>query len=169
MIPQEMRLATQWGSHLPPLLACIAQSTGPILEIGVGHFSTPHLHALCESLDRDLLSVEPDPEWMAQFRSIYHTRRHYFSTTIPTTFSQRFGAALIDHSPGGENRANAFRALLPHCDFIVMHDAQKDAENFKAVEPLLINLHHWILCTRYFPHTLVASATKELPSVIFDL
>lgn len=165
----EMSVATQWQSHLPALLACIAVTDGPVLELGVGHFSTPHLHALCGALGRNLYSIESDAEWRKEFRAKYEWRpefgEHIFAESLPPEFVFDFGVAFIDHSPGGANRAAAFKALIGVSDYVVVHDAQEDAENFQAIEPMLAGVN-WHLCTGYFPNTLVASKTRPIPEVL---
>jgi len=40
------------GTHLPALLACVSRTAGGVIELGVGHFSTPILHAVCEAAGR---------------------------------------------------------------------------------------------------------------------
>lgn len=167
-IPSEMRTATEWGSHLPALLACIAGSTGAVLEIGVGHFSTPHLHAICGVMGRTLVSVEPDTGWFHEFESKYRSSTHDFGRELGNVHFMRWGVAFIDHSPGGANRADAFKRLIEVSDYVVVHDAQKESENFKHIEPMLSGLE-WYLCTGYFPHTLVASKTRKIPSVLFRM
>lgn len=169
-ITEEMRAATEWGSHMPALLACVAASTGPVLEIGVGHFSTPHLHAICATMGRSLVSVESDDAWFTQMAYIYDSGRHGFIRSVDEAILPmvRWGVAFIDHSPGGANRASAFQKLIGVSDYVVMHDAQKDAENFQAVEPMLEGLN-WHLCTGYFPHTLVASKTRKIPAVLLGM
>lgn len=168
-IPQEMRTATEWGSHLPAVLACVAASTGPVLELGVGHFSTPQLHALCAVMGRQLVSVESHPDWLYEMASKYASDGHTFSESIPERkLNVRWGVSFIDHSPGGANRADAFRKLIDVSSFVVMHDAQKDAENFQAVESMLEGLN-WHLCTGYFPHTLIASERLPIPTVLLKM
>src|SRR5688572_9286028 len=152
-----MQTATEWGSHLPALLACVAVTDGPVLELGIGHFSTPHLHALCGAMGRQLVSVEQDDEWRNLMAGKYDCENHGFLKGVPEgidSFGVRWGVSFIDHSPGGANRANAFKQLIEVSDYVVMHDAQKDAENFQAVEPMLAGLS-WHLCTGYFPHTII--------------
>lgn len=166
-IPPQMQTATEWGSHLPALLACIAVTDGPVLELGVGHFSTPHLHAICGAMDRFLVSVEADGEWWQEFHGRYSSSERH--ALIKENYPNwRWSVAFIDHSPGGANRANAFKQLIEVSDYVVMHDAQKDAENFQAVEPMLAGLN-WHLCTGYFPHTLVCSKTKQIPAVLLGM
>lgn len=164
---QEMSVAVQYQSHLPALLACIAQSDGPVLELGVGHFSTPHLHALCGALGRNLISVESDKEWRHEFQKYEHAPWHYVVRDW-CDLGLRWGVAFIDHSPGGANRAAAFKALIDVSEFVVAHDAQKDAENFQHIEPMLAGLN-WYLCTSYFPHTLIASKTQQIPEVLIGM
>lgn len=168
----EMEVAVKYQSHLPALLACIAVTNGPVLELGVGHFSTPHLHALCGALNRPLVSVEREDDWFSKFmqmESPLHLllNKEYAGAclTLSMTGWSRWGVAFIDSSPGGEARAELFRFLIDKSDFVVMHDAQKDAENFQAVEKMLDGLHRH-LCTSVFPHTLVASKTMEIPEVL---
>lgn len=166
-IPPQMQTATEWGSHLPALLACIAVTDGPVLELGVGHFSTPHLHALCGAMGRALVSIEKDDGWRAEFER-FNGDAHKVYRDEWEPYNTPWGVAFIDHSPGGANRANAFKHLIEVSDYVVMHDAQKDAENFQAVEPMLEGLN-WHLCTSYFPHTLVASKTKQIPAVLLGM
>lgn len=167
-IPPDMQAATQWQSHLPALLACIAVTDGPVLELGVGHFSTPHLHAICGALNRMLISVEPDDVWREEFSrytsGLHNFMASYTGLNVPG-FIWHFGVSLVDHSPGGANRAAAFKAFIELSDFVVVHDAQKDAENFQHIEPMLAGLN-WHLCTGYFPHTLCASKTRQIPEVL---
>lgn len=163
----EMETTVRYQSHLPALLACIAATDGAVLELGIGHFSTPHLHALLYSKFRTLVSAEDNEEWLNLFKKYRDPERHKmllvdYELAIPMFAKERWGVAFIDHSPGGENRAAAFKALIEVSDYVVMHDAQKDAENFQAVEHMLSDLN-WHLCTDIFPHTLVASKTLPIP------
>lgn len=169
----EMETAVRYQSHLPALLACIAATDGAVLELGVGHFSTPQLHALLYSRFRTLVSAEDNEEWFKQFQKYHDPERHKvilvdYKEALPEFARGRWGVAFIDHSPGGENRASAFKALIEVSDYVVMHDAQKDAENFQAVEHMLTGLN-WHLCTDIFPHTLVASVTRQIPEAVTQM
>ena len=58
------------GSHLPILLRAMKATTGPVLELGAGIYSTPILHALCQIEGRKLVTYESDPEffeWAAHY------------------------------------------------------------------------------------------------------
>lgn len=159
-----------WGSHLPALLACIGATTGPVLELGVGHFSTPALHALCGAMKRILTSVEDSPEWLDEFQAKYHTLSHdfhrgpYLSTL--SAYAQHWSVAFIDNSPGGKNRADCFDALIEVSDYVVVHDYWQDNE--EAIAPLLTGIKHHTTKT-YPPPTLVASMKLPIPESILCL
>lgn len=183
----EMETAVKYQSHLPALLACIASSSGPVLELGVGFFSTPHLHAICLAMKRNLVSVEQNKEWHAEFRKYDHIETRHserFShavmlgeymevlTCSGIAYIDPWSVAFIDSPPGGQARADLFKHLLSLSDYVVVRDAQKDAENFQAIEPMLEGLLegvHWHLCTGYYPHTLVCSKTRIVPAVLLRM
>lgn len=162
----EMDVATKYQSHLPALLACIISSHGPVIELGVGHFSTPHLHALCGAFRRDLISCEEDPDWFVAFRSKYESEGHFFYNVRESWTLDRYGVAFIDHSPGGENRASAFRSAIRKADLVVVHDYWQDNE--EAIAPLLTGITHHV-CKDYEPPTLVASMVFPIPPVLLNM
>lgn len=154
-----------WSSHLPVLLAAVASSDGPVLELGVGHFSTPELHALCGALGKELVSVEDSLEWFTPFAKKYSAPGHQFlnvdySRAHLDLADQNWGVVFIDHSPGGANRANAFSAFRDIAQFIVVHDYH--LENSDAIAPMLVGMHFHVTTT-YQPPTLIASWTQKIP------
>ena len=163
---EEMAVATRYQSHLPALLACVAESQGPVLEIGVGYFSTPHLHALCDVLNRLCYSVETDKEWYDGFSVKYQGRNHAFVRELGSLPIWSWGVTFIDHSPGGENRASALRQFIDRSQFVIVHDYEKD--NLEAIAPLLTGCHYHV-CTHCLPPTLVASKTRYVPRVLTEM
>lgn len=166
--PDSSYNALAWGSHLAPLIACVAVSNGSILEVGVGHFSTPILHALCIGLGRELVSVESDREWHDDFAATYIGTGHLFingkyDVVIPDLAKERWGVAFIDNSPGGERRKRDFESLLPVSEFVVVHDYH--GENEEAIGPLLAkpSISSKVFRT-YEPPTLVASLFRGIPN-----
>lgn len=153
-----------WGSHLPALLAAVGASEGPVLELGVGHFSTPALHALCGAMNRMLASVETDEKWMAEFKPTYKNKWHGFATFIPPVHN--WGCVFIDDSPGGERRAHSFKMLIQHAEFVVVHDYH--LENEEHIHPMLEGVNYHVTKT-YQPPTLIASRFKEIPQAILCL
>src|SRR5678816_1277742 len=63
------------ASHQRCLIAAMMRTTGPVLELGVGWYSTPLLHEICKVQKRKLLTFDNNSDWLVQFlplRSEYH-------------------------------------------------------------------------------------------------
>lgn len=155
----------KWGSHLAPLMACLACTDGDVLELGVGHFSTPVLSAYCRAARRKLVSVEDDHGWLAKFKDRYECSGHRFLTgdygkLVPELAKEQWGVTLIDNSPGGKRRAEDFKSLISSSKFVVVHDYH--ADNEEHISPLLDALI-WRRYVDYFPPTLVASRHNTPP------
>ncbi len=50
-----------FATHMPALLACLEHTSGPVLELGSGWFSTPIVSAF--ATDRLVRTIETNPEW----------------------------------------------------------------------------------------------------------
>jgi hypothetical protein len=145
-----------WTSWLPAMGYALGASTGPVIEIGCGHFSTPFLHEYCRGAGRRLWSVESDLNWNRTFLERYEGQGHRFN--FPP-IDLAWGVVFIDNSPGGEARADPFRTYLPLADFMVVHDYHR--ENAAAIAPLLAGINHRIY-NDYEPPTLLASSKHRL-------
>lgn len=66
-IPQRRLGNADYGTHVFPLLVAVLNTTGPILEMGCGNFSTPLLHTACAKNKRFLLSAETNADWLKLF------------------------------------------------------------------------------------------------------
>jgi hypothetical protein len=55
------------GSHLPLLMKLLDQTNGPVLELGMGLFSTPFLHWACYEKKRSLVSYENKKDFYDMF------------------------------------------------------------------------------------------------------
>jgi len=155
-----------WGSHLAPLMGCLGATVGDILEIGIGHFSTPVLHSYALASRRMLVSVEEDPEWFHMFRGRYECSEHKFlhgryAELVPELAKQEWGVAFIDNSPGGQRRADDFSSLISKSKLVVVHDYYD--ENEHSIKPLLNGIV-WRVYTDYQPYTLVASRNTPPPN-----
>lgn len=147
-----------WTSWLPALGYALARSGGPVLEVGIGHFSTPFLHEYCNADGRLLISVEAHEQWRASFNRTYANGFHQFTHSVPKDISP-WGAAFIDSSPGGAARAELFSLLLPISEFVVVHDYHR--ENEQAISPLLVGVNHRVF-NAYEPPTLLASTARNV-------
>ncbi len=157
-----------WGSHLPALLGCLADTVGPVLELGIGHFSTPALHAFCVQANRQLTSIEQDRKWVNQFAK-YRCKEHQilcgeYDDVLASLEKHSWSVVLIDNSPGGKRRADDFRTLIQKAIYVVVHDFH--LENSEAIGPFLTNGINSHITTSYQPPTLVAARTRTIPMSI---
>lgn len=107
-----------YGSHLVPLAACLsATQDGAVLEVGVGHWSTPFLRRYCLAAKRHLVSLESDPAWAKQF-GLQPVR---YDVAIPLMAAQQWAVVLIDHWPEQRRAADAL-AFVGHARYILVHD-----------------------------------------------
>jgi len=103
---------------MPMLLMAIGATRGPVLEIGVGHFSTPQLHYLCAGMNRRLVSVEQAKDWHDEFavkygRTSLHSFRHgEYMDVLPELAKLTWSVVFIDHSPGGKSRSYVFELFI---------------------------------------------------------
>lgn len=117
-----------WDSHLPLLLAAFEATHGPVLELGVGHCSTPLLHALCHATKRPLLSLESNVVWRDQFGGL-ETAEHEirlldgWSGWESAYAEQDWGLVFVDESPS-EHRAEVL-AKVAGSTVAVVHDAER--------------------------------------------
>ncbi len=159
---------SMWGSWYPAVLAAIGATPGPVLEVGIGHLSTPSLHALLGAQRRELVSVEDNVEWYDKFALKYGSPLHKFILSdylpiLPDLIKHHWSVSFIDSSPGGKMRADIFSALIPVSDFVIVHDFH--SENKEHIGPLISNLR-WHVTETYFPPTLIASEKLEIPDSI---
>lgn len=151
--------AMAWGSHMPALLTALGRTTEAVLEVGIGHFSTPHLHFLCAAMNRRLVSIEQARDWHDAFAPTYSTNKHSFRQgeymdLLPELAKLNWSVVFIDHSPGGKSRSDVFQLFIDRSDFVVVHDYH--LENEDAIKPLLDHTYQKIF-TLYEPPTLLAS------------
>ena len=134
-----MRDASPKGaSHLPILIEMVQKTAGPILELGIGPYSTPVLHALAEFRDRKLISYENNEGYYNRFRR-FKTKEHEINliddwSTIDID-KRRWSVAFIDHAPA-ERRKHEIRRLAYNTDFVVVHDTEplhEDEYNYSEI------------------------------------
>lgn len=148
-----------WSSYMPTLGYALGASGGPILELGVGHFSTPFLNSYSLATERQTFSVEENRFWGEMFIDM----GHLFHQVIISPYSakdgrieavQKWGVVFIDSSPGGRARADLFSRFIDKSEFVVVHDFHR--ENEEAIRPLLRGRQYQVH-DRYNPPTLIAA------------
>jgi hypothetical protein len=134
------------ASHLPLLLACVSATTGPVLELGVGHASTPILHSVLQGTGRHLTSLENHPAWLAAFQHCandQHTVEAETFDSVNRAAAKSWSVVFIDNSPG-QGRAALLKLFLPVADYVVVHDveAPEVMEPIQRVLDDLMQVHY---------------------------
>lgn len=113
------------GSHLPVLAHLLAITTGPVLELGCGMYSTPFLHWLCHPRRRRLVTVESAPDYYAYARRFETAHHEVWCVTDWDTvdLSGPWSVAFVDHSPS-EKRWQSVLRLASVSDYVAAHDAE---------------------------------------------
>ena len=117
------------GSHLPVLMKLVSMTSGPILELGCGMYSTTYLHWACYPIKRRLVTCESKEEWIGfakQFATDFHEIRFVPNWDL-LDLSEQYSIAFVDHAPDERRIDDILR--LTHVDYVVAHDADNRREN----------------------------------------
>lgn len=149
-------------THEPLLLATLLVApSGPVLELGAGYGSTITLHAVCAAARRRLVTVEGQPAWAEQFRSLETADHRILSvngdwTKIPV---EDWAVVFVDHAPA-EQRVVDIEQLADRCELMVVHDTEDAVYGY---EPLLSRFRYRYDYQRMRPWTTVVSNRREVP------
>lgn len=130
----------KYGSHLPILTKIVEKTNGPILELGIGLYSTPYLYWKCFNDKRKLTSYENLAEWLKYFRDS-HTDFHTIELIDDwkkMEYKDFYDIAFIDHEPF-EERIVSVKKLANKAKYIILHDSDPEAEHlnhYSEIYPL---------------------------------
>ena len=148
------------ATHLPMLIAAVAQSSGPVLELGCGDTSTPMLHAMLHGTGRLLWSIDNELPWVERF-ALLRREWHLIEQSmwpLPVTSDARFGVVLVDHAPAHQRAADMIR-LKDRADFLILHDAEGEGYGLEQVRP---HFKHVQIDKTFLPWTACLSNVKPL-------
>lgn len=154
-----VRISGNYGTHLLPLIACVEKTSGPILELGLGWFSTPYLHYRSVLDGRYVLSVDNDKGWVKRFATSdfaayhYQNAKHKFGYTknwedfliSPPNDYDLWAVVLVDHSPS-ERRIEEVKRLANLAEYIIIHDSNEKFEkdyHYSKIYPLFKYKRVW--------------------------
>lgn len=154
------------STHFPILLKVVQATSGSIVEVGSGLFSTPLLHWLCFEKKRRLVTLERYIHY-SEFAKKFISENHYVITSDVDNFIKKFenkySVIFIDHSPKKPTtRGSDALYFKDIADYIILHDAgpdPKDKYGYKEIYPYFKYIYHY---TKTVPHTTVLSNFKEL-------
>ncbi len=125
-----LRFKPSRGSHLPVLMKAVSITTGPILELGCGIYSTNPLHWACFVAKRKLVTYENNPEYY-DFLKAYVRDFHEVNCITEwdsLDLSGPWSVAFIDNEPGPsepDERRWQECAKLQHAEYVVLHDSDR--------------------------------------------
>src|SRR5688572_25039234 len=145
-----------WASYLADLVACLLNTTGPVLEVGAGKWSTPILRDFCKAAQRDFVSLDSDPAWRQD-----PTRLVLYDDVLPNLAQQAWSVVFLDHSPGERRPADAL-LFADSAEYVVAYDYAPEVE--ASFEPVLKRWAFHKVSDRFSPRTLVLGR-REIPRV----
>lgn len=153
-----MIISIRYASHLPVLTKLVEATTGPILELGMGLYSTSYLHWACFPKKRELASYESDERWIRYFRD---SRCDFHKIEQITDWSSLkinnyWEIALIDHAPDPRRSIEAGR-LSQNARFVVLHDTEPKHDSLYGYSTIYPLFKHRFDYTIAYPHTTVLS------------
>lgn len=129
-----------WGSHLPVLIKLVSITSGPILELGGGLYSTPFLHWACFPTKRKLVSYDNDPKY---FQQIFQYKDDFHEVGLVTNWDDvnvnyPWDIVFVDHTT--ERRGIDAKRVANLAKYVVLHDSDPVKHNevygYASVYPL---------------------------------
>lgn len=130
-----MKYKPDWGSHFPLLIKTFEMSSGDVVELGMGPFSSPILHWLAFDGDRKLVSYENNREYFdmhKDFKSDLHTV-NFVDDWSKIPIEKHWGMAFVDIAPA-HLRKDLIARLVNNADFVVVHDTEPESEKWHKYE-----------------------------------
>ena len=140
------------------------RTTGAILELGAGNYSTPLIHEIAMSQGRRVLTLDNSGSWLSAFAHLANDEHHFrlVSSWDEWHPTEEYGLAFIDHGPCDRREAES-RRLLSSVDVFVMHDTEDPAYGYGRVHCIMDHLE---TDTRHIPWTTVSRGRIPLFPVL---
>ena len=144
-----MKVSLAYGTHLPCLIKAFSKTTGDILELGTGIFSTPYLHYACMLANRKLVSYENYENWF-KFLMKYNYENenhelHFVEQYKDAPIERPWDIVLIDQTPDS-SRTEEIRRLKDLAKYIVIHDSNPSNDrvtHYSEIYPLFKYRNDW--------------------------
>ena len=170
MSPGGPRDAWNWdyGTHTTPLLTAVLSTTGDVLELGCGDFSTPMLDTVLSKMPgRKLYTAEGDATWLKHFKNLessWHVMRNVpafqmsasFKSPLPRWMKRKWGLVFVDQAPAKRRRRDIKR-LRKSTQVFVVHDTSAFVEHIYNLEETLSSFKYRYIYPRYLRTTTLVS------------
>lgn len=161
-----MKMHMYRGSHLPLLMKAVQNTSGPILELGSGIYSTTYLHWVCFPTKRRVVTYENNANWY-DFANLAIADFHEVKC-VPDwnslDLSEPWSVAFVDCEPA-EKRAELIKQLT-HAEYVVAHDTERRSErkyHFDTIAPLFKYSYRYDVT---WPNSTVWSNVHDLTNFI---
>jgi len=152
-----------FGSHLPILIKIVGMTTGPILELGMGMYSTPFLHWACFNAKRKLVSLDSDYECYtinrSYGRSDYHEVR-FVQNWDEVDLAGFWDVVLIDHER--DRRIYEIQKVVNSANYIIVHDSEGRRDKYYKYSQIYPLFKYRYDFAKITPFTVVLSNFKDL-------
>jgi hypothetical protein len=154
-----MKISPRYCSHYPVLIRVLGATKGPVLEIGMGLYSTPLLHWVCFDLGRKLVSLEHIEEY-------YRLNRRFASESHEVKlvkdwnnhdYGKGWEVVFIDNEP--KRRVSVIKQVANLANYVILHDTEEPYYHYDEIFPLFKYRHDY---TRAVPNTSVLSNINDL-------
>lgn len=150
-------------------MRAVAKTTGPILELGCGLYSTTPLHWACFVPKRKLVTYENNPDYY-EFLKAYATdwhEVHCVSSWDSIDISGPWSVAFVDHDSPGE-RDRRFREVqrLGHAEYVVVHDTERANEQRHRLSEMNALFKYRYQFRDALPNTTVFSNIHDLTNFL---
>jgi len=159
-----MKYYPHWGSFQPILIDIMRKTSGDVLELGMGSFSTPLLHSLCLDMDRNLVSYESDRVYFDMhnhFVKPHHTIHLVKDWNDANISNRAWSVALVDHKPM-ERRKEEIKKLVNNTQYVIIHDSQPKEDRFYKYSEIYPLFKYRFDYNKIFPQTTVLSNFEDL-------
>ncbi len=159
-----------YGSHVPVIVRVMEATRGPVLELGMGIYSTPLLDLMCHESKRTLISYDDDPTWFEENKD--WEKSDYHKVFLIDNYDQadlghtHWSVALIDHKPP-LRRLTEIKRLAENADYLIVHDTEPECDKFfkySRIYPLFKYRYDYTVCR---PNTTILSNFFD-PSKLYN-
>ena len=170
-VVEGLRFAPFRGSHLPLLMKAVALTTGPILELGCGLYSTNPLHWACFLQKRRLVTYENNPEYfefLKAYENDFH-KVHCIDRWADIDISEPWSVAFVDHAPGPEEPYDSRwqeAIRLQHAEYVVMHDTERRNEKRHRMIAIAKHFKYRFWWREAMPNTTVFSNVHDVTNFL---
>ena len=156
----DMKGPDEWSSHQRTLIRAAVRTPGDIVEMGMGHYSSPLLSEIAAARGDRLDCYETNEAWMRALVPMLHTSTVYAHVGAYThhLVGPNVGLVFLDGYGPSRDRWPLIAPLVKHIKTVVVHDAHRPP--LKEIRSLFKYVD--VVRTPY-PPTLIAS---HLPGVV---